>query len=463
MSASPHIGMFLSAIEKLHEDYQSIDARVIAYNWDGNWINVASRFTLSPGKWKTPYLHMNALAKVSELYLYRDTLHITELERVLEIFRNGEFSAESKTILYKRWMNQRWEQGYSPAFYTLKRADDESWVGSKTFAYALRAGESGFQQFDANEGLRRVESKLATLPTPFVSLTDFATEFIGPLVVPNVWGYPSAEVSAPIRVRFVQPCQIEDGEAQYHFEMERGYKKSHLSIGFAAFSGGRAYKRGRASKVARVKQTPRKENYVGRIRFPSAAESVTLLLSYRGEEVDRQTLYRPTVAGSNIRMAVYEKTVPGFEKFNDGLASKDTKSRKFFEESIKLLFSFLGFSCVKPSTDDFVDLVAFSEDPEQFLLIECTTEAPGLKNKLDKLASRQIRIRRTTGTRPIALMATSISRDDISSPDRERATRDGIVLLGSENLSEMIDMADRSKTVGATMRYLRGLAPLGAF
>ncbi len=212
--------MFLAAIAKLRPDYQGIEARIIAYNWGENWVNVSSRFLLSPGLWKTPYIHMKSLANVSELYLFRDTLPIADLDRVLDVFRRGEFSVDGKVILYKKWMNQKWDSAYNPAFYVLKRSDYESWSGSETFAYAMRGGGGdGMQQFDGNEGLRRIESKLASLRTPFVSLTDFATDFIGPLVVPNVWGYPSAEVSAPIKVRFVSPCQIQDGEAEYRIEM----------------------------------------------------------------------------------------------------------------------------------------------------------------------------------------------------------------------------------------------------
>ncbi len=447
---------------KLREDYQRIEARIIAYHWKENWVNVASRFILSTGLWKSPYLHAKSLATVSELYLFRDTLPITDLDRVFDVFRKGEFSVDGKVILYKRWANQ-WDSAYSPAFYVLKRSDYESWVGSETFAYALRGGESGLQQLTGNEGLRQIESKLASLPTPFVSLTDFATDFVGPLVMPNVWGYPSAEVSAPVKVGFVAPCQVQDGEAQYHLEMGKGYKKSETSIGYAAFSGDRAFSRGRATKLVRVKETPRTQKYRGTIRFPSSAESVTLLLSYRGEEVDRQSLYRTTVAGENTRMAVYEKSDPGFEKFSAGLTSKDRKARGFFEESIRLLFSFLGFSCVKPPTQESVDIVAFTDNPKQILLIECTTETPGLRDKLNKLASRRTAYRKAARTKPLAVIVTPLPRNDISATDQERASRDGLILIGGENLAKMVEMASRGKTIGATFRYLQTLAPFGAF
>ncbi len=455
--------MFLAAIGKLRGDYQGIEARIIGYNWGETWVNVASRFILSPGLWKTPYLHTKSLAKVSELCLFGDTLPLAELDRVLDVFRKGEFFVDGKMILYKRWMNQKWDTAYSPVFSVLKRSDYESWVGSETFAYALRGGESGMQQFAGNEGFRQIESKLASLRTPFVSLTDFATDFVGPLVVPNVWGYPSAEISAPIKVRFVSPCQIQDGEAQYHLEMGKGYKRSQTSIGYAAFSGESAFSRGRTTKLVLAKETPRTQTYRGSIRFPSSAETVTLLLSYRGEEVDRQSLHRTAVSAENLRMAVYEKSDPGFEKFSAGLAPRDRKSRGFFEESIRLLFSFLGFSCIKPPTQDSVDIVAFTDNPQQVLLVECTTETPGLRDKLNKLASRRTLYGKATHTKPIAVIVTPLRRNDIAGIDQERASRDGLILVGEENLMKMVEMANRGKTIGATIRYLQTLAPLGAF
>lgn len=455
--------MFLATIGKLRGDYQGIKARIIAYNWGENWVNLASRFVLSPDLRKTPYLRTKSLAKVSELCLFGDTLPIGELDRVLDVFRKGQFSVDGKMILYKRWMNQKWDTAYSPVFSVLKRSDYESWVGSETFAYALRGGDSGMQQFGGNEGLRQIESKLASLRTPFVSLTDFATDFIGPLVVPNVWGYPSAEVLAPIRARFVSPCQIQDGEVQYHFEMEKGYKRSQMSIGYAAFSGERAFSRGRTTNLVLTKESPRTQTYRGSIRFPSSAESVTLLLSYRGEEVDRQSLHRTAVAGENIRMAVYEKSDLRFEKFSAGLAPEDRKARGFFEESIRLLFSFLGFSCVKPPTQESVDIVAFTDNPLQVLLIECTTETPGLRDKLNKLASRRTLYGKAAHAKPIAVIVTPLRRNDIAGIDQERASRDGLILVGEENLMKMVEMANRGKTIGATIRYLQTLAPLGAF
>ncbi len=235
-------------------------------------------------------------------------------------------------------------------------------------------------------------------------------------------------------------------------------------IGYAAFSGDRGLSRGRTAKLVPVKETERTQSYRGSIRFPSGSDSITLLLSYRGEEVDRQSLHRTAVAGENIRMAVYEKLDPGFEKFGAGLAPKDRKTRAFFEESIRLLFSFLGFSCVKPPTQESVDIVAFTDDPQQVLLVECTTENPELRDKLSKLASRRTAYRKATQViKLLALVATPLPRSDVSPLDQERASRDGLVLITGENLVKLVEMANRGKTAGAAIRYLQTLAPLGAF
>ena len=194
------------------------------------------------------------------------------------------------------------------------------------------------------------------------------------------------------------------------------------------------------------------DTYRCTVRLPSMAESLTLFLSYREQEVDRQTLSRMVVSGENARIASYALSDPSLDVFRKAVEPQERKNLKNFEEAVRLLFTFLGFSCLKPLASDSVDIIGFTDNPRQVLLVECTTGAPDLHNKVGKLASRRNAYR--APWHPIALIATSLPIDEVSVADRERARTDDIVLLSRESLTELLTIAIRGTTPRSVLEYL---------
>jgi hypothetical protein len=72
--------MFVSEIANLRSDYHGIDARILAFEWRGTWVNLASRFVLSPILRKRPYRHQRSLSRIGELSLIADSLPVEKLD-----------------------------------------------------------------------------------------------------------------------------------------------------------------------------------------------------------------------------------------------------------------------------------------------------------------------------------------------------------------------------------------------
>ena len=448
--------MFLTEIEKLRGDYQGIDARVIAFDCKGTWVNVASRFVLSPNRRNRPYHHQRSLDGIKELSLIRDTLHIDQLSDLTSIFENGELSLQGKKIQYRRWMNQKWDSPYAPIFYCLGSGDAD-WNRWDAFAYSLRGSESGsMREFLQPEGVRRIESKLSSLPTPFESLMDLATDYVGSLWVQDVSSSACMEILAPIDVKFIPPLELDGKLATIHYKIANGYPLSKVSVGYVTSQAARVVARGRVTNQTRIREG-QNPTYRSTVKIPSTADNLVLFLSYGGQEVDRQTLSRTVVLGENPRMSACARFDPGLEIFGRGVNPQEKKDLKLFEEAVRSLFTFAGFSCLKPLPSDAVDILAFTDNARELVLIECTTGTPDLHNKLGKLANRRNAFRKMT--HPVALVATPAMGDEITAGDRDRAKKDGIVLLLREELARLFDMANRGTTPSSVLSYLRTLSP----
>ncbi len=458
------IETFIRETEKVRHDYKGIEARIIAHNWKGVWVNVGSRFVFSTQQKAQTYKPKKWIEKDPEICLLQKTEPMDAFDQFVDVFREGELTIDGKTIIYKRWTNQDWGSAYSPSFNRLRRSDPEDWSTSKVFAYSLRGSESYSSDRERNEIRSRLESKLSRLRTPFVSFGDFARDFLGPIWMSDAWYNPFAEFLAPIDVCFATGYELQERKATSQCDMAMGYQPSEIRVGYVDFLGDKALRRGTVDITPLKERDDGKRTFAATINVSKDSEKVVLLLLYRGEEVDRLVLHRVAVHRKNPRMLLHAQTDPQFEKFNAGVAARDRKGQDQFERSILLLFHFLGFSSVSPpSSSDSVDLMAFTEDPTRVLLVECTTGSPGLRDKLGKLASRRAAYKRSVPfTRPVAILATSLEKEDIGPSDLERASQEGIITLAAEDIRTLVSMANQGRTIGSVMYYLRRIAPSSA-
>ncbi len=180
-----------------------------------------------------------------------------------------------------------------------------------------------------NDGIRRLESKLSSLPTPFTGIADLATDFPGQLWLQDILSWGGLEILAPIDVNFVSSAELERNRALIHYKVAQGFQISKVSMGYVTTQAERTLSRGRIAKRAKVKGG-QADTYRSIVRIPSSAEGLTLILSYRGQEVDRKTINRIVILGENSRIASYAKSDPGFELFYRAIAPQEKKGPQAF-------------------------------------------------------------------------------------------------------------------------------------
>jgi len=461
---------FLEAIKNVREDYTLIDARVVAYHVaqdlpaGDNWVNLASRFTLSTEQQRGPIRKIES-TKIPGLCAHHEFLPIQDLEKVLGIFTGGELSLGGRRILYKRWSN-KWDSAYSAFFRRLTREQSFRLTGLDAQLFMLSGGESYMQTVVGYEPRSQLEARLPSLKTPFSSLQDLATDFIGSAPWADPWSSSAAEVVAPVAIRFSQGSVI-GGQLEFQLSIQGGHSATAVEIGTIFSTGTKALRRGKivARKLKKVSHKP--DVLAGSLEIPRSVETVLLLVSYRGEEVDRLQVFRGAVSGVNPRMAAQEVVDPGLKTFSQGLAGEGTGEQKKvrgkgFERSVLLLFHFLGFSCIStfPETTDSADVLAFTGVPGELVLIECTTDAPDLRNKIGKLSTRKRHYdRNNPPLRVIPVVATSLAKEYVSPVDLERARKEGVTVLTASELQELTRVANRGDTPPTVLEYFRSIAP----
>jgi len=429
-----------------------------------NWVNLASRFTLLAEQQRVPIRKIES-TKIPELCVRQEFLPIQDLKKVLSVFTEGELALGGRRILYKRWANS-WGSAYSPFFQRLTREQSFRSKGLDAQVFVLSGSENYMQNVVGYQRQSQLEARLPSLRTPFSSLQDLATDFIGSVPWADPWSTSGAEIVAPVAIRFSQAL-VTSGQLEFQLSIEGGHSTTAVEIGHIFSTGTKALRRGRiaANKLKKVSQKP--DVLAGTLELPRSVETVLLLLSYRGEEVDRLQVFRGAVSGVNPRMAAQEVVDPELKAFSQGLAGEGTGEQKKvrgkgFERSVLLLFHFLGFSCVStfPETTDSADVLAFTGVPGELVLIECTTDAPDLRNKIGKLSTRKRYYdQRQPPLNVIPVVVTSLSKEYVSPVDLERARKEGVTVLTASELQELMRVANRGETSATVLEYFRRIAP----
>jgi len=461
---------FLEAIKNVREDYTLIDARVVAYHVTrdppagDNWVNLASRFTLLTQRQHIPIRKIES-TEIPELFVQQEFLPIQDLDRVLGIFGGGELSLGGRRILYKRWANS-WGSAYSPFFRRFTREQSFRLTGIDAQGFMLSGNDSYMQAVVGYEPRGQLEARLPSLKPPFSNLQDLATDFVGSVPWVDPWSSSAAEILAPVAIRFSQSSVVST-QLRFQLSIHGGHDSTAVEISYILSTGTKALRRGKivASKLKKIAQKP--DVLAGSLELARSAETVLLLASYRGEEADRLQVFRGAVSGMNPRMAAQEVVDPALKAFSQGLAGEGTgegkKVRgKGFERSVLLLFHFLGFSCVStfPETTDSADVLAFTGVPGELVLIECTTDAPDMRNMIGKLSTRKRHYdRRTPPLHVIPVVATSLAKEDVSPVDLDRATKERVIVLTAIELMELTRIANRGETTASVLEYFRSIAP----
>jgi len=295
---------------------------------------------------------------------------------------------------------------------------------------------------------------------PFDGIADLVRTFTGYQRMQTASPYSSYELVAPVWVRFGPNCAIKSARIYVEVLMRSGHNPGNVSLGVIQKDSNRILARGRHRLNVKTGRETEQITLAQEIPFLRAADRVTLFLSYQGDRVDQLELHRNRVSGANPRMSVLASVDPNLKSFGEGLRGELIKPGRGFERSFLALLSFLGFSCIHVGTDqNSPDILAWALSPAVVFVVECTTDQPDLRNKATKFASRLRHVRSVSRTsEPVGVMAATLSKEEVNPADLERLKSDSILLVDSNGLGQLLQLAERGGSVGEALELLEEFA-----
>ncbi|MCK5291705.1 MAG: hypothetical protein KAR39_06790 [Thermoplasmata archaeon] len=453
------IRRFLDTTQQLRKDYKAIEFYLVAFKWETHWVNLSTRAIMST---QTPkrFRFSAKPPNLPDLLIEGALLPIDDIERILDVFKTGKFEWEKADISYQRIDHSGFGNPYSPTFRAYKRQDSLRLMNIDARCFILSGGESTVMASIGTEGFESLESRLASLDKPFGGMYDLVRTYTGSEDYKNAWCHSQLEIIAPIWLRFEQGSVLESENVLVKAMMREGCKLSKASVGIIEKEGGMVLRRDRQSLQIASRGKERQVFLKSEIPVTKLSNHVQLLLSYRGDSVDRLDLYRNRVSGRNPRMSVGSSVDPNLEDFRRALSGRAKKPSKGFEQAIVELMSFLGFTCIHVGAEDKAnpDILAWALDPTVAFVIECTIAEPDLRHKATKFVARLRHIGSVApGTRVVGVLATTLSRDLINPADLVRLKSDGILLIDKESSLELLELAEDGCGIGEVLQYLGDL------
>ncbi len=99
------------------------------------------------------------------------------------------------------------------------------------------------------------------------------------------------------------------------------------------------------------------------------------------------------------------------------------------------------------------DIIAFPDEGNWFLVVECTESNIDANNKLSKLAMRTKKIH-IKGLKPYPVLITMLDRKMINSTDLDKAAKEQIVIVAREELQHLIRMTIEEIKPSKIQNYL---------
>ncbi|MEE9174330.1 MAG: hypothetical protein V3U30_05075 [Thermoplasmata archaeon] len=450
---------FVEAIQDIREDFKSIDVRVVAFRWNSQWVNLATRAVLStrrPQKIRPE----PAPPDLPDLRIDWVSLPMQRFDDFLEVFETGEFTLGETTINYKRIDQSAFGVPYSPYFRMYERGYSRDRMGIDTLSFVLSGGEGTIRPTLGHDGFEMLESKIASLEIPFEGVADLVRTYTGYGGLQQSDSYSHLELVAPLFL-FLEPgCLLDSSRAVVRAFLRGGHDIDQASVGIIQKMGEEVIRRDReplrvTGKIGRGHLQLETET-----SLDSQADRVIFLLSYRNIRTDRLTLYRNRVSGRNPRMGAFAAVDPGHSTFRTWLRGEGKKTGGGFEQAFLTLLTFLGFSCLHTGySERNADILAWADDPSVVFVIECTVRDPDLRGKATKFAARLRHLDSVAPeSKPVGIMATTLSSASVNPADLERLKTDGIILVHAEGLQEIVSLAEGGGSTGEALELLRNLA-----
>jgi len=314
-------------------------------------------------------------------------------------------------------------------------------------------------------GKETLDWNLRALKIPYDGLDDLLVNFVG-LSLPT-WGSIQSslvEFNAPIRVRFSEECKLFDGKLNIVIEDFDSESPERVSVGLIQGAGKSVV--GRDSVELENEDwtraggclMARKEISVGDVSH------VGMFLQLRGYGVDVLHLRDPSAYPTNPRMLAYRHFDEGLNALSVYLGGEGKDPSADFEIGVSLLLHFCGLTVgvygrVKRLQSE-VDLVAFAPFSNHVVVAECTITDLDVNEKLSKFSRRAKELREVLHDFTIIpLVFTALERGKVSQSDFEKAKREGIGVVTSDEIADLVTLAAQQKGVNKSLGYLYSLVP----
>jgi hypothetical protein len=390
------------------------------------------------------------------------------LDRVLASLREGVLNASGLEVELRAPRGSRLEDPLKPEevdaynWRLLKFPRDTTWFAAwtpepATFSFVVDgSGGSNFPLVN-DARVERIDRALITGDPPYMNLQDLGRAFIrttqdlGPGMGNSFW------VAAPLYTRITEIRLDSPGTLGLRIETPRPVAESDLRLAVRRWSPKEDLREVYAVKLGKDDNSPLRG---GEAQIPlETAQFIEAHLLFRNVDVGQATHWVPSSDSANPRMAAFRSTLLGDERLDMalGVGEKELRNSGAFEITVGWVLTFCGYQVLA------TDLKAYDlgNAPDIIGFVPYAKSAVAVSVTLNEFSSDDlVRLRdqseRLTRALPgLEVLPVAVSRKQaVTEPEAETARHLGIALVGRDELTHLLQMADANEPPPKCHDYL---------
>ncbi len=392
------------------------------------------------------------LPSLPNLLVTHERWNIDRLDELLSSFSKGELVVGDKIIYIKRFDGQNWQlpSSFRPR---VVECNYPQWNLSFDYtSFLLEVWETIYNT--PQDELNLIDRQLRSKHPPWNGLVDLRQNFIGyGKEMASRTDAGTARIIAPLGARLSNKTILEEKSIKAFVEIKDRVISEEIGLSVIAnlFDG----------TIVRMHKPLKelcknKDNYtfVGTVPLPSSPSKIILTLTYRGVETDHLEFFGK--ATQNMRLAILQQLCGDPQIF-----LKEIRDHRF-ESRVDILLNLLGFSPAHygATSLEAPDILAFPNEGNWLLVVECTEREPDVSNKLTKLATRtKVIMKASDGLIAYPVIVTAFERSMLNKTDEEKAAKERITIVTADEISYLYQMALEEVGPEKIRDYLLQLIP----
>lgn len=457
---SENVRQFLEDIRPYHNLFNSLDIRVVAYQAGEAWINIATRITLLASS-PTDLKLVRKLPKLENLSVIHAIYPARKLEAILDELSQSKIRLNKFEIIYGRSD----DKGIGPqlslhnSIYSRNRPGFYSGINYKTFILT----DSGTSIHMIIKNREKIEWQLRAWNPPYDGLRDLSINFLCSSRPLDYNDSSFIEVVAPTFLRFGEKCRFKTDELILEIEHPQNLEIKNVRLGLVRQSmKGDIMRHLYGMKGYQIQRENSRTCFRKKVRD---CQSVQVFLKYNEDVADTVEVLNPKSAQFNPLLAMQRQYDHNLGILQTLIQGDKNHHGINLEAGIPLLLSIAGFQCLPYATTKKMqngpDGVAILPKTKQGFIYECTTGLPDTKNKLSKLSRRFKELRKRNPALDLKpVIFTSVESDVIPDIEMDKASNEGISIVGNEHMSEILEAVKNGCQGQSILDYLNQLMPL---